>query len=211
MTLGMHVEDQAITAAILRIRDGDIGGLAILVENFQIKAIRTAYLITGDKAAAEDIVQAAFIRVYARIHTFDTSRPFTPWFMKIVANGAIEACRKDKRLVSLNNTINHTDDDTFLDLLADDEHRPDTIAEDADLRKTVQHALEQLSPEQRAVIVLRYYLDMSEREMSDHLDTPTGTIKWRLHAARKKLSVLLRHLHRSADKSAAIKGVRNGR
>lgn len=66
-------------SAIARLKAGDIGGLAALVEMFQVQAIRTAYLISRDRSLAEDITQAAFIRAYQRIDQFDADASFGPW------------------------------------------------------------------------------------------------------------------------------------
>ena len=72
--------------AIERLKNGDIGGLEVLVRRHQVRAIRAAYLIVRDHALAEDVVQGAFVRVYERIGSFDERQPFNPWFMKVVVN-----------------------------------------------------------------------------------------------------------------------------
>ncbi len=71
--------------AIARLKRGDVGGLEALVHKYQVKAVRTAYLVVRDRALAEDIVQAAFLRAYERIGQFDAGRPFGPWFLRSVA------------------------------------------------------------------------------------------------------------------------------
>ena len=64
--------------AIARLKQGDVGGLEALVRGHQVQAVRTAYLITRDRALAEDVVQAAFVRAYERVGQFDSERPFDP-------------------------------------------------------------------------------------------------------------------------------------
>jgi RNA polymerase sigma-70 factor, ECF subfamily len=177
-------------AAINRLRRGDLKGLAVLVERYQVQAVRTANLITRDRAMAEDVVQSVFVRLARSIDSFDTQRPFAPWFMRSVANAALQAAQRDQRYVAF-------DDDDMLalnDSFTDPAPSPDAAADARALRDAIGEALAHLSPEQRAVIVLRYYLDMGESEMSDALNTPAGTIKWRLHAARQQLRVLLHRL-----------------
>jgi RNA polymerase sigma-70 factor, ECF subfamily len=176
--------------AIKRLKRGDIGGLAALVERYQMQAVRTAYLITGDRAMAEDVVQAAFLHAYKAIQGFDNQRPFAPWFLRSVANAAIQAARRGQREASLDESPDFGVE-TFADLLPDPAPIPDDAAEQAELRRAVWGALQSLSPEQRAAIVLRYFLDLSESEMSARLDCPPGTVKWRLHAAKKRLRALL--------------------
>ncbi len=174
--------------AIRRLKEGDADGLRSLVEAHYDRAARAAYLVVRDPGLAEDVTQDAFVRAYDKIHLFDAARPFGPWFMRLVVNEAVEAARKRerRRTVPLDpdgveNLIAHLEDAT---------QGPHELAEEAEDRRRVWAALAKLPPAQRAVIVQRYYLDMTEAEMSGA--SPPGTVKWRLHAARKRLSKLLR-------------------
>ena len=179
--------------AIARLKRGDIGGLEALVRKYQVQAVRTAYLITRDRALAEDIVQAAFLRVYERIGQFDTKRPFGPWFLRSVVNDAIKAATRHEHQVYLEDG-SEGEGMSLTDLLVDPSPGPADLAEAAETRQAIWSALGKLPPAQRAVIVLRYYLGLSEAEMADELACPLGTVKWRLHAARKRLRALLRPL-----------------
>ena len=179
--------------AIARLKRGDVGGLEALVRRYQVQAVRTAYLITRDRALAEDTVQAAFLRAYERIDQFDAGRPFGPWFLRSVANDAVKAATRRERQVSLETSAGG-EKASLADLLADPNPGPDEAAEAADLRQKVWDALGSLPPAQRAAIVLRYYAGLSEAEMAEQLACPPGTVKWRLHAARKRLRRLLRPL-----------------
>lgn len=175
--------------AIIRMKQGDISGLDHLVREYQVQALRTAMLITRDKALAEDVVQNAFIRAYQKIEQFDESRPFAPWFMRSVANAAVQASKKNQRTLSLSDEL--SDGITFEDLLADSDNKPDEQIEAKERQELIKSALDKLTPEQRAAVVMRYFLDMSEQDMSTALDTPKGTIKWRLHESRKRLRGIL--------------------
>jgi len=175
--------------AIARLKRGDIGGLEALVRKYQVQAVRTAYLITRDRALAEDIVQAAFLRAYERIGQFDARRSFGPWFLRSVVNDALKAAARRKRQVSLE--AGSEGEETSL---ADPGPGPADLTEAAETRQTVWAALGKLPPAQRVTIVQRYYLNLSEVEMADELACPPGTVKWRLHAARKRLRTLLRPL-----------------
>jgi RNA polymerase sigma-70 factor (ECF subfamily) len=176
--------------AIARLKQGDVGGLEALVRVHQVQAVRTAYLITRDHALAEDIVQAAFVRAYERIEQFDTGRPFGPWFLRSVVNDAIKAASHRERWVSLEASTGA--EAVLADLLADPNPGPAELAEAVDTRRAVWEALDRLPPTQRAAIVLRYYLGLSGAEMAKEMACPPGTVKWRLHAARKRLRRLLR-------------------
>ncbi len=183
----------------MRLKQGDIQGLKMLVDAYQVKATRAAYLITGDRAQAEDIVQGAFVKAYERIHQFDESRAFWPWFVRIVHNDALQTLRRERRVISWDGL-----GDVSVDaLLPYHDDNPEHKLEAAELREAVRVALTQLSPEQRSVIVLRYYLDLTESEAAYVLNSPLGTIKWRMHAARRQLSVLLRQFA-TADKGETL-------
>lgn len=162
--------------AITRMKHGDISGLDSLVKQYQVQALRTAMLITRDKALAEDVVQTAFIRVYQKIDQFDTSRSFAPWFMRSVANAAVQATQKNGRTLSLNAEI--SEGVTFEDLLISTDDKPDEKLEAKEHQQWIKDALNKLTPEQRSAVVMRYFLDMSEHDMSTAVNTPKGTIKW---------------------------------
>jgi RNA polymerase sigma-70 factor (ECF subfamily) len=176
--------------SIARLQRGDLAGLDALIARYQLRATRAAYLIVRDRPLAEDIVQNAFVRLPQTIRQFDIARPFAPWFLRCVVNDALKALRKQKRQVSLDAA---TDADTaaWVDYLTDPCPKPEALAETAETRQAVWDALARLAPEQRAAIVQRYYLGLSEAEMSTEMQRPAGTVKWLLHAAREKLRTLL--------------------
>ena len=176
--------------AIRLLKGGDIGGLAALVRRHQVRAVRAAFLITNDKPMAEDIVQDTFLRIYRRIRSnareFDETLPFEAYLMRSVVNGSLNALRAQRRLASLDDIPDPVDD-----LLAR-AASVETEIEQEQVRSEVLTAVASLGPKQRAVIVQRYYLGMSEREMALALEAPRGTIKWLLSTARDRLRTLLR-------------------
>lgn len=176
--------------AIARLQRGDIGGLETLVRAHQLRAVRAAYLIVRDRALAEDLVQAAFLRAYERIGQFDAGRPFGPWFLRGVVNDAVKATVRRERQVPLERTVDETDPSPE-ELLANPDPGPEELVEQAETREVLWTALGTLSPVQRAVVVQRYYLGLSEAQMAAALDLPPGTVKSRLHAARERLRLLL--------------------
>lgn len=175
--------------AIARLKQGDIAGLAPLVHQYQYQAVRAAILVVRDRAAAEDIVQSAFLRVVQRIQQFDSQRAFGPWFMKIVLNDALKDAQRRERQSSLDQS-NATGLALFEELMSN-EPQPEALLEQDALRESVIQALNQLTPLQRAAIVQRYYLGMSEAEMADDTATSAGAIKQRLFGARERLRRLL--------------------
>ena len=173
--------------AIARLKQGDLHGLEALVQAHQALAVHTAFLIVADRAQAEDIAQTAFLKAAKTIGQFDASRPFRPWFLRMVVNDSIKAARRQQRTPSLDALS-----ETVLPWLTDPAPGPQEIVEAGDLQRVVWDALRQLSPEQRAVIVQRHFLEMDEAEMVQELQRPPSTVKWWLHTARARLKSLLR-------------------
>ena len=184
-------------AAVESLKRGDIGGLEVLVRKHHTRAGRAAYLIVRDHALAEDVAQGAFVRAYERIDQFDAERPFGPWFMKLVVNDAVEAARRRERTTS----YEKAGVEDPMARLVDPAAGPPALAEEAEQRRQVWDALAKLPPAQRAAVVQRYYLGMSEAEMAGIAESPPGTIKSRLHAARRSLSNLLRSQTRGSSAS----------
>jgi RNA polymerase sigma factor (sigma-70 family) len=87
--------------AIRQLRAGDVDALEPLVRAHQLRAMRTAYLITRDRQMAEDIVQDAFLRAYEGIAQLKPDNPFGPWFLRIVANDALKAAARGRRWTPL--------------------------------------------------------------------------------------------------------------
>ena len=173
--------------AIAHIKRKNMQGLAHLVATYQHQALRAADVITRDVGLAEDIVQGAFIKVYKRIDQYDTSRPFKAWFMKMVVNDAIKAVTR-RQMVSLDDD---QDKIPLGDMLPADDADPFFIIMETEDREIIEKALDDLPPQLRAVIMLKYFLEYSEDEISVTLDEPRSTIKWRLYTARNRLRLAL--------------------
>ncbi len=176
--------------AIARARKGDLTGLEVLVARYQVRAVRTAYLIVRDRQLAEDIVQQAFIRAYERIGQLDPERPFAPWFLRSVANDAIKAVARGRRLIALH--AGREEGRLPLDeLLADPRGGPAEQLDEAERSEALWQAIGRLPAQQRAAIVLRYFAGLSDAEIAAKMASPPPTIRWRLHAARQRLRELL--------------------
>ena len=180
------MEDQI---AISLLKQGNLNGLEALVNRYQAKAVHAAYLITHDRAMAEDVAQAAFVKAAERIHQFDENRAFPPWFFRIVVNDALKLARRMKRNVSLDDLDEEAS--ALAALLADPAPQPEQWLEQKQIRERILQAIQSLPPEQRAVIVMRYYLEMSEADMSAKMERPLSSIKWWLRDARKRLNELI--------------------
>jgi len=177
--------------AITRIKQGDLNGLESLVNRYQAQAVHAAYLIVYDRALAEDVAQSAFVKVADSIQQFDETRPFAPWFFRIVVNDALKALKKGQRNLSLEEQTDDPVTTRLAALLVDPNPQPDQWLEAKERREHILAAVKSLPPEQRAVVVMHYFLDMSEADMSARLERPFSTIKWWLRSARKSLRNLI--------------------
>jgi RNA polymerase sigma-70 factor, ECF subfamily len=133
-------------------------------------AYRAAYLVVHDAAAAEDIAQEAFLAALRALDRFDRRRPFGPWLHRIVVNRAIDWARARTLRAEI------TDDGTIERAAA---VRERAGAGDSDAR-ALAGGLAALSPEHRAVIVLRHLLDYTPGEIAELLELPRGTVNSRL-------------------------------
>jgi RNA polymerase sigma-70 factor (ECF subfamily) len=188
-------------SAIARLKKGDLDGMEALVKRHQVRAVSAAYLIVRDPKLAEDIVQEAFLRAADKIDQFDESRPFGPWFLRGVVNASIKAARKQKRFIPLDGTGDEETTKVAAWLIDPDPH-PEQILETQETRQAVWEALGELTAGQRAVIVMRHFLEMSEAEMTEELDRPLTTIRWRLKTARNQLRKLLHFFWKSEYQEA---------
>ena len=157
-----------------RVRGAQQGSASDLEALFRLHwpgAHRAAYLVTHDAQASEDIAQESFLAAIRALDRFDRRRPFGPWLNRIVVNRAIDWTRARR----LRSEVELTESASPPSL--DPEPRDDVVA-----------ALEQLSPEHRAVIVMRYLLDFTPGEIAEALDLPRGTVNSRLRRGLDSLS-----------------------
>jgi RNA polymerase sigma-70 factor (ECF subfamily) len=142
-----------------------------LVERHWDRAHRIAYGILGDAHAAEDVTQEAMLSVLGSIGRFDPYRPFEPWLHRIVSNRALDWARSRQRRAEVP-AGSSADVDATERLAPDDESDP-----------RLEMALAALSPEHRAVIVLRFVAGHGPGDIARILGVPRGTVGSRLRRA----------------------------
>ena len=150
---------------------GSASDLEALFRAYWPRSFRAAYLVVHDAAAAEDIAQEAFLAAIRALDRFDRRRPFGPWLHRIVVNRAIDWSRARTLRAETELADTNTAEPT-----------PAAI-DDATLA-----SLRALTPEHRAVIVLRHLLDYTPGEIADLLDLPRGTVNSRLRRGLDSLA-----------------------
>ena len=155
---------------VRRARRGDRDAAAALFRRYWRNAWRAAYAITGRRALADDVAADGFERAFAALGRFDERRPFGPWLHRIVANRALDVLRAERRL----------SDEELPDL-------PDAAPVPEHGDRSLLAAVAELSLERRVVVVLRYGVGMTPKQIAGALDLPVGTVNSRLARALEQL------------------------
>jgi RNA polymerase sigma-70 factor (ECF subfamily) len=153
---------------------GSLPDLESLFREHWPRAYRAAYLVVHDGAAAEDIAQESFLAAIRSLDRFDRRRPFSPWLHRIVINRAIDWARSRALRAEVG--------DAGLAAVADESAARQRFSQ------PVVAALASLSPEHRAVIVLRHLLEYTPSEIAELLDLPRGTVNSRLRRGLDELA-----------------------
>jgi len=173
------------SALVMSIGTGDKTAFRDLVERHKKSAYSIALGLVGNKDDAYDISQEAFLRVYKSAKTFDKTQPFQPWFYTIIANLSRTWLKRrtsrDHRMVDL-------DDASYL-LVSDDDPEATLVRKEQISR--LRTALTQLSFDDREIIVLQHFRNLSYDEIATMLEIPRGTVMSRLYYARKRLAKLM--------------------
>lgn len=146
------------------------------VEEYQPVVYRAAILILRDEAAAEDVAQETFLRAYRAADRLGPGAAIRPWLYRIATNLALNQLRKRRR------------EDRALQRAAGEPAAVDDLSERRADRSAVFEALDRLPDRLRVPVVLRYYVDLSEADIARTLGIRPGTVKSRLHEARRTLA-----------------------
>ena len=183
--------DATEAAAVLaRARQGDSDAFRALVETHGRSVFRLAFRMTGNEQDAEDVVQESFLRAYRQLGRFESRANFGTWLYRIASNCSVDLMRsKQARHDQVRG--DSLDQDGAAELPAVDQPGPERMAESAEIDRRVQHALQELSPLERAAFTLRHYEGRSIDEISATLGLGTSAAKHSVFRAVKKLRVAL--------------------
>ena len=183
--------DATEAAAVLaRARRGDGEAFRALVETHGRSVFRLAFRMTGNEQDAEDVVQESFLRAYRQLGRFESRANFGTWLYRIASNCSVDLMRsKQARHDQVRG--DSLDQDGAAELPAVDQPGPERMAESAEIDRRVQHALQELSPLERAAFTLRHYEGRSIDEISATLGLGTSAAKHSVFRAVKKLRVAL--------------------
>lgn len=181
---------------VQRCIEGEATAWADVVRQYSRRIYNLAYRFTASHAAAEDLTQEVFIRVYRSLNQYDASLgDLSNWLMRLARNLIIDDYRKRQR------TPTDASDD-----LADHEYHlpsvsdsPQRNLERQERRLQVHEAIKKLSPDLRECVILRDIEELSYQEIVDLLKIPEGTVKSRINRGRIELAKILRRMKVNPD------------
>jgi RNA polymerase sigma-70 factor, ECF subfamily len=164
-----------------RAKRGDTHAYEELVYAYQGIAFRTAYVIAGNAADAEEAAQDGFVKAWRALGRFREGAPFRPWLLQIVANEARNRRRSAGRRAHL--ALRAAAEQPSGDAAPS----PEASLLSAQTRESLLAAVNELPEDQRTVIALRFFAGLSEQEVAEALSLPTGTVKSRSARALERL------------------------
>jgi RNA polymerase sigma-70 factor (ECF subfamily) len=159
--------------------DGDQAAFGSLVDQYEKKLYNASYRITGSREDAMDATQAAFVKAYENLHTFDFAHRFFSWIYRIALNEALTVVRRRRRVTDVDSQ------------LPDSAAGPEQTTSGKETGQIIQEVLTNLNPDHRVVVVLRHFEGLSYFEIGEVLGIPSKTVKSRLFSARQELRTAL--------------------
>ena len=173
--------------------EGDTTALASIVEKYGKLAYRLAIQITKNHEDANDVMQETFLKVYESIGSFRKESAFETWLYRIIVNQALNTVkRRERRRESSFSDANEIDLRFNLPGSSSYANSPHDDVEKKELQKWVTQAVDSLSAKHRTVVILHEFEGLTHPQIATILNCSEGTVRSRLHYARRKLRDLLK-------------------
>jgi RNA polymerase sigma-70 factor (ECF subfamily) len=176
------------TELIQRANQGDQRAFGALVERYQRRVMGVAMAVVHNQEDALELAQETFVRAYENLGKFESRSSFSTWLYRIAANLAIDFRRREGR----HNILRGEEAENEINRIPTGSGDSFTEFSRGELGHRLHEALAELTPEHRAVILLREVEGLSYDEISDLLQCPRGTVMSRLHYARNRLRTILK-------------------
>ena len=173
------------TAWLQAAQNGNQHAFNLLVEAYARPVYNLTYRMLGNPQEAEDAAQETFLRAWSRLSQYDSAHKFSTWVFSIANHYCIDKLRK-RRTVQVS-----IDDNPVLQNLEGDAPNPDAMALRGEHMREVQLLMQQLDPDYRTPLVLRYWEDLSYEEIAATLEITVPAVKSRLFRARQRMADLL--------------------
>ena len=183
----MNYQEMSDLVLLQKVNDNDATALAALYDRYGRRVFALAARILNDPISCEEVTQDVFLSLWRRGGSYDPSKGrFTTWLFRIAHNRTIDELRRRRRDRGL-----YSDDiDEKFDIASDD-IAPDDWAVAQNEYAMVREAMDNLPPEQKAVVTLAYFQGLTQVEIAGKLEQPLGTVKTRMRLALKKLRTAL--------------------
>ena len=159
---------------------GDDSLWHLAMQSYYPRIVNYVYFLTGDRYLAEDIAQETFAKGIAKFHQLKDPNMFFPWLLSIAINTGRTQIKRDKR------TIPTSDKEFYFSKLTIEES-PEDLFQKRETADQVLKIIGRLSPQEQQVTIMRYYLDMKEKDIAYTQGVTIGTVKKQLFRARAKL------------------------
>jgi RNA polymerase sigma-70 factor (ECF subfamily) len=172
---------------IVRAQKNDSAAIEALIYAYEKRVYNIAFRFMGNEADAWDMAQESLIKIYKSVSSFKSRSSFSSWVYRLTANTCLDGLRKRKKApLSLDHTVESgaSYEDASNPL-------PEDYALKAERSKDIQKALDKLSSDHKAVIILRDISGLSYEEIAESLGLSIGTVKSRINRGRAKLKELL--------------------
>jgi len=185
----MLISDESLTLSVL---NGDLTAFEELVNRYKKPVFSIVYRMVGQYQEAEDITQEVFVNVYQKLYQFDRNKKFAPWIYRIATNASISALRRKKNVINLD--FDEAYGKSYEDYNTASSSDPQLLCERQELRQFINEAINKLPESYRAVIILRYQMDLSNQEIAEIMEVSKENIEVRIHRARKALRQIIQKL-----------------
>lgn len=164
---------------------GDISAFEELVNRYKKPVFSIIYRMIGQYQEAEDITQDVFINVYQKLYQFDSNKKFAPWIYRIATNASISVLRKKKKIVTID--FDEAYGKAYEGYYTAHTGDPQLAFEREELKRFIFEAINELPESYRAVLILRYQMDLNNQEIAEVLGVSKENIEVKVHRARKAL------------------------
>ena len=194
-----HLDTEAL---IRRCQRGDRLAIEVLIRRHQNYVYRLCYLVMRNEQDAEDMTQETFIRAFRALPRFEIRKDtsFEAWLYRISVNACRSRMRRKWYQVL-------PWPEPAPQMVAEPEKQPESVAIQGERRDRILAAIDTLGEKHRLVVILRYYAGLSNEEIAQTLDIPSGTVRSRLHVARSRLKGLLVEQENEQERTAVSGGV----
>lgn len=164
---------------VTRTLEGERNAFGELVDRYQKVVYNVAYRVVGNETDAEDVAQTVFLKVYENLATYNPRYQFFSWLYRIAVNEAVNAKKRVRKSVELT-------EDAILT-----QNTPLDGAMAVDVENQIGAAMMLLTPENRAILILRHYQEFTYRDIAYIMDLTEQKVKSRLYSARQRLGKIL--------------------